>query len=260
MIVIGGIIGGVFEYNMPLFSDGKVENKTMTFDDMKDRIFGSENEVSFMEFMKTLFETRGGGDGQGVTENMLNTDEETAQELSDEIFDLFMKLPRKEMIGLFMACRENNEERFNDELKEERDANVIISNLFDMYKKVKGILIPQEIHRSSVLTILGNRYMQSDSVSFSHYFHHYLSVLEMGSKGISTEMLKDFFVFMSWYGNHIYGTLKPSRYAGQEFDTGSYRRFYDVCIESLNRYDDGDDYEDFDYENDPDVGDNVDEE
>ena len=83
--------------------------------------------------------------------------------------------------------------------------------------------------------------MHDSGARTCHYMHFYRDFFV--DSDIPIDEFKNFYAFMVWYDNYIHGTVKPSRYSGQDYNTRAYKMFFNACLESMERYHNEDYYE-----------------
>lgn len=239
------IISGSFDPRYAVFEDGKLRYENLSFDDYKQRVFGSESVPTLRMFFTMVIDSMRLG-GSELDPSVFVGSEQEKNNLFEELDNILTEMPRSTYMILNMATRDSgNNNAFKERVEsiintssddpEDKAESQGLEKLVNFFETNKNKLDLSSIHRKTVYDIADKKSSNDSGFKTTHYFHEYEEFF-LDCKDFDIEEAKNFFVFMDWYDNYVHGTITPSRYAGQDFNSEAFRTFYQACISSIDSF------------------------
>ena len=248
------IISGVYDpQNCYLDENRKLVYEVLTFDGLKKKIFGDYENPTIKQFFTLVFESRKRFADVELTSDLFNCDSDKQQALLSELKEMVDSIEGSTFFTVNSISRSTrNDDEFEKivrdlESSSDGDADdTRLLKLIDFFKKNKDVINLKSIHRQSVYETLSDSSADSGAKT-AHFFHEFEPFFS--ETDLDIDEIKNFHVFFLWFDNSINGTVKPSRYAGQEFCTESYKQLFGACMNVINKHE-SDFYEDEEYDDD----------
>lgn len=253
--VYDSILSGSYDPDCPIFEDGELRYENITFDDFKRNTFGDPSKATLLSFFTYLMEKMKQRE-ELVDSSIFKDDVGNKDELISELTSILEGIPRPTFMVVSMSIEHGGGEKslrraINRvvETADEEDAEDErkILDIVDFFDRNKEKIDTSSSHRRVVYDYINKVSMHDSGMKTTEYMHFYEDFFI--NSDIEIEEFKNFYSFMLWFDNYLNGTVQPSRYAGQDYNTRAYKLFFNSCLDSIKRYEEdiGED-EDYDEE------------
>ena len=254
--IYDSILSGSYDPECPVFENGEMRYENLTFEDFKTNVFGDPSKATLLSFFTYLMEKMKNRDEELVEESIFNDDVENKDALISELTEILEGIPRTTFLVVSMSIEHGGGEKSlrkaiqrvvetadEEDAKDERK----ILDVVDFFDRNKDSIDTSGSHRRVVYEYINKVSMHDSGARTTEYMHFYQDFFM--NSDIDIDEFKNFYSFMLWYDNYIHGTVTPSRYSGQDYNTRAYKLFFNSCLDSIKRYEEyiGED-EDYDEE------------
>ena len=248
--IYDSILSGSYDPECPIFENGELEYQNITFEEFKTNTFGDPSTPTLNSFFVYIMERMKGLD-ELFDSSLFKDDVEDKEQLMKELGAILYNIPRSAFMVIRMSFETGGSEKalrktIQRVVEKQEDCDDLeeidkIIQLVDFFDRNKDKMETSEAHRKVVYEYINKVSMHDSGARTCHYMHFYRDFFV--DSDIPIDEFKNFYAFMVWYDNYIHGTVKPSRYSGQDYNTRAYKMFFNACLESMERYHNEDYYE-----------------